>query len=297
MTTPLIIEAGLNGGTTKDRNPKVPTSPHEIALEAVAALDAGAAIIHTHIEGVHITGDAAVARYLEAYDPILRQRPEAILWGTVAMGSDLEARFGHYRGLADAGVRMGAFDPGSVNIGTQGNDGLPDWSFVYSTSFEEIAWLMELHRDHHLGPAFGIYEPGWLRIVLAYQKAGKLPAGAFIKLYFGGQYNYIDGKRTEISFGLPPTLKALDAYLELLEGSSLPWAVAAIGDCVLETGLARAAIERGGHVRVGLEDYGGERSPSNLDLIREVVGLAREVGRPLASSAEAAIILGLPERA
>lgn len=294
MTTPLIIEVGLNGGTTKERNPHVPTTPGEIAAEAIAAMNAGAAIVHTHIEGIHTTGDAAVTRYLEAYTPVLAQRPEAILWCTVAMGSDVEARFGHYRGLAAAGMRMGALDPGSVNIGTQGEDGLPDWSFVYSTSFDEIAWLIDLHRDHRLGPALGIYEPGWLRIVLAYEKAGKLPPGAFIKLYFGGRYNYIDGQRSDVTFGLPPTLKALGAYLEMLDGCSLPWAVAAIGDCVIETGLARAAIERGGHVRVGLEDFGGERRPTNLELIGEVVALAQAAGRPLASPTEAARILGLP---
>lgn len=79
MTAPLIIEVALNGGTTKERNPHVPTTPGEIAAEAIAALDAGAAIVHTHIEGIHTTGDAAVARYVEAYAAVLAQRPEAIL--------------------------------------------------------------------------------------------------------------------------------------------------------------------------------------------------------------------------
>ena len=51
-------------------------------------------------------------------------------------------------------------------------------------------------------------------------------------------------------FGLPPTNKALDAYLEMLEGTDLPWAVAVIGGDVLETGLAQRAIDMGGHVRV-----------------------------------------------
>lgn len=116
-----------------------------------------------------------------------------------------------------------------------------------------------------------------------------------MKLYFGGRYNLLDGKRSDITFGLPPTQKALDAYLELLEGSALPWAVAAIGDCVVETGLAKLAIARGGHVRVGLEDFGGERKPDNLELIAEVVALAEAAGRPLATPIEAAQILGLPK--
>lgn len=296
MNAPLIIEAALNGPTPRARNTHVPVTPAEIVDAALAAIEAGAAIVHTHIEDIRMTGDAATARYMEGYAPILAARPDAILWGTIAMGDSREARFGHYRALAAAGVRMGAFDPGSVNLGTEGPDGLPDRSFVYATSYEDIAWLVELHRDCVLAPSIAIYEPGWLRIVLAYERAGKLPEGAFVKLYFGGRYNYLDGQRSDVTFGLPPTAKALDAYLELLEGSSLPWAVAAIGDCVVDTGLAAAAIARGGHVRVGLEDYGGERRPHNLELIEEVAALAKAAGRPPATPIEAAHILGLPAR-
>ncbi|MEH3099464.1 3-keto-5-aminohexanoate cleavage protein [Sphingomonas adhaesiva] len=291
---PLIIEAALNGATPRSRNPHVPVAPAEIADAALAAIDAGAAIVHTHIERMDLTGDAAVARYMEGYAPVLAARPDAILWGTVATGADVEARFGHYRGLARAGVRMGAFDPGSVNLGTHGDDGLPGASFVYATSYRDIAWLAALHDAERLAPAIAIYEPGWLRTVLAYQQAGKLPRGAFVKLYFGGRYNFLDGKRSAVTFGLPPTERALDAYLELLEGTGLPWAVAAIGDDVVDTGLAALAIARGGHVRVGLEDFGGERQPHNLELIAEVVALARTAGRPVATTAQAAQMLDLP---
>ncbi len=292
---PLIIEVALNGGTPKKRNPHVPVTPAEITADALATMEAGAAIVHSHIERFELTGDAAVERYLEGYAPVLAARPDAIIWGTVAAAKGVEARFGHYRGLAAAGMRMGAFDPGSVNLGSEGPDGLPGMSIVYSTSFDEIAGLVALVDEARLGPAIAIYEPGWLRTTLAYEKAGRLPAGAFVKLYFNGRYNFIDGKRSNIAFGLPPTQTALDAYLELLAGSKLPWAVAAIGDCVIDTGLARLAIERGGHVRVGLEDFGGERQPTNVALVEEVVALAKAAGRKIATPAEAARILGLPK--
>lgn len=291
---PLIIEVALNGGTPKKRNPHVPVTPEEITADALATMAAGAAIVHSHIERFDLTGDAAVERYLEGYAPVLAARPDAILWGTVAGAKGVEARFGHYRGLAAAGMRMGAFDPGSVNLGNSGADGLPDKSFVYSTSFNEIAGLVALMDEAKLGPGIAIYEPGWLRTTLAYEAAGRLPAGAFVKLYFNGRYNFIDGQRSNIAFGLPPTATALAAYLELLASSKLPWAVAAIGDCVIDTGLAKLAIERGGHVRVGLEDFGGEHQPTNVELVEEVVALAKAAGRPVATPAQAAQLLGLP---
>src|SRR5262249_19620779 len=72
-------------------------------------------------------------------------------------------------------------------------------------------------------------------------------------------------------------------YLAMLEGTNLAWAVAVIGGDVLASDVARLALERGGHLRVGLEDYAGPRTPSNVELVREAVAPARAVGRPVAA--------------
>jgi uncharacterized protein (DUF849 family) len=292
----LIIEAALNGGTPKSRQPHTPKAPAEIAADALACLDAGAGVIHTHIEGYGATGEAAVEAYWEGWAPVLRARPDAVIYATVAGGKTPEERFGHYRELARRGMRMGALDPGSVNLAGHGEDGLPGKpSFVYQTTYNDIAALVELHEAERLGPSIAIYEPGWLRAVLAYHRAGRLPKGAFVKFYFGGPYNMLDGRPSNVTFGLPPTPTALAAYLEMLEGCDLPWAVTILGGCVVETGLAQLAIEKGGHVRVGLEDYAGPRTPSNPELVAEVVALARAAGRPVADSAAVARLLNLPD--
>jgi uncharacterized protein (DUF849 family) len=48
---------------------------------------------------------------------------------------------------------------------------------------------------------------------------------------------------------------------------------------------------------VGLEEhFHPERKPTNEELVRQAVALCNEVGRPVASVAEAASILGLPTR-
>lgn len=295
---PLMIEAALNGATPKARNPHVPKTPEEIAADALACLEAGAAIIHTHIDGYETTGDAAVDRYMEGWTPVMAARPDAILYATIAGGRTVQDRFDHYRALAGHGMRMGAFDPGSVNLATHGDDGLPGrGQFVYSTSYKDIGYLVPLLDEARLGPSIAIYEPGFLRATLAYHRAGKLPRGAFVKFYFGGDYNMIDGQRSNITFGLPPTTKALEAYLEMIEGCDLPWAVTVMGGDVTETGLTRLAIEKGGHVRVGLEDFAGERQPSNAELVAEVVAIAREIGRPIATTAQTAELLALPDLA
>ena len=61
--------------------------------------------------------------------------------------------------------------------------------------------------------------------------------------------------------------------------------------------MATLAILMGGHARVGLEDNiyyrRGELATSNAQLVERVVRLAGELGRPVASAADARRLLGL----
>lgn len=294
--TPVIIEAAINGATPKSRNPHVPITPAEIAADALRCLEAGAAIIHNHIDDFSLNGAAAAERYLEGWRPIVAQRADAILYPTVSIGGSIAQRFAHHEVLADSGLtRMGVFDPGSVNLGAAGADGLPGpIAFVYENSYPDIRYVAELLERCRLGPSVSIFEPGFLRTTLVYHRAAKLPRGAFIKLYFGGDQGYLGGPPTGVTFGLAPTAKALDAYLEMLDGCDLPWAVAVLGGDVVESGLAQLALERGGHLRVGLEDYAGAGTPTNAELVDEIVALIRKAGRPIASPDDAARLLNLP---
>ena len=80
----------------------------------------------------------------------------------------------------------------------------------------------------------------------------------------------------------------------MLDGTGLPWSVAILGGDVVGSGFARLALEKGGHVRVGLEDYAGPRQPTNVELLEELTALCDEVGRPVATAGEARALLGLP---
>jgi uncharacterized protein (DUF849 family) len=205
--------------------------------------------------------------------------------------------YAHIAPLAETGLlRLSISDPGSVNLGGLDEDGIPTAGFVYANSFDDIRHQLGLCERYGLGPSMAIFEPGFLRAALAWWRAGRLPAGAMLKLYFGGADGYLGGRGGGVPFGLAPTRAALDAYLELLEGCDVPWAVAVLGGDVIESGIARLALERGGHLRVGLEDYGGARQPTNAELVSEAVELCRDVGRPVATCAEAADLLGLPEK-
>ena len=290
-TTPVIMEVALNGVTRKDQNPAAPVLPDEIAADALRCLDAGAAIVHTHSDTPGEAPREIADRYLEAYEPILAQRSDAILYPTVGFGGDPAARFDHQVHLAAAGaIRSGILDPGSVNLGATGPDGWPvAMDFVYVNTPNDIRRMAEICEGERLGPSIAIFEPGFLRVVVAAKRAHALPQGALVKFYFSAG-GYLGAG--EPIFSPPPIREALDLYLAMLGDCGLPWAVAVLGGSVFDTEIAALALDRGGHLRVGLED--AQTAESNLAEVRRGAALARAHGRTLASCAETSKLLNLP---
>jgi uncharacterized protein (DUF849 family) len=196
---------------------------------------------------------------------------------------------------AEVPMEIGIVDPGSVNLGYPDEDGLPT-GFSYVNSFSDIAYAFKLCESHAFGPSLAIFEPGFLQTVLSYQRAGRLPRGSMVKLYFGDEWG-LTAKGPGVSFGLPPTTPALEAYLDMLEGTGLPWSVSVWGGDLLKTPVARMALERGGHLHIGIEDhFEPDRTPTNLELFHETAALCAEVGRPIATADESRKILDLPPR-
>jgi uncharacterized protein (DUF849 family) len=290
---PVVIEAAINGAATKEHNPHVPITPDEHVADILAVIDAGAAIVHHHD---HLPSGASADDLAEVasgvFRAVLAQRPDALCYPATVWGTSIDRRLRHHRLLAEQGLLRVAFcDPGSTNLGAADADGLPaPTDFVYAHSPREIRWWFDDLRALELGPMYSIFEPGFLRVPLAFERANQLPRGSFAKLYFAGGGD--DGRAW--AFGMPPLRECLDAYLAMLEGSQMPWAVAVLGGDVIETGLARLALERGGHLRVGLEDHVGDGHPTNAEVVRRAVELCHEVGRPVATPEEAADLFDIP---
>jgi uncharacterized protein (DUF849 family) len=191
---------------------------------------------------------------------------------------------------------MAAVDPGSTNHGSPRAAGQPEGR-VYANNNTDKRDALALCEDEGWGPQLAIYEPGFLQCVLTYHRAGRLPAGSMVKLYFGGEWG-MWARGRGVTFGLPPTANALLAYLDMLDGTALPWSVSVWGGDLMATPVARLALERGGHLHVGLEEhYDPAHSPTNLELVEQAVALAGEVGRPIATTDDAFSLLRLPTRA
>jgi len=288
--TPVIIEAALNGVTTKQRNRHSPVTPDEQAKDGLACVDAGATVVHTHAAGIAVTPEEAAAQYADAYRPVVEAHPGIVCYPTTGFAPTIEERYRHNEILAESGLIRAAFvDTGSVNLGGTGPDGLPAGpGYVYTNTFADVAYKMNVCRALGLGPSIAVFEPGFLRVVTAYHRAGALPAGALVKLYFSAG-GYVGGG--EPLWGAPPIREALDLYCAMLDGTDIPWAVAVLGGSLLDTPVARLALERGGHLRVGIEDW--DAGPPNAEQVSAAAALCAQVGRPVASVADTERILQL----
>ena len=186
---PVIIECAINGVTSKTANPHVPVGPPEIASDALGCIEAGAAIIHNHIDRYGVSVDQAAERYLEAWRPVLAARPDALLYPTIHFDEGPSISYEHLIPLAAAGMRVGFTDPGSVNLGGTDADGIPRETDVHQLLRNNPPGLRHLPRGQ-MGLSLAIYEPGFLRAALAWWRAGRLPRGAMIKLYFSTEHGY-----------------------------------------------------------------------------------------------------------
>ncbi|HYI29303.1 MAG TPA: 3-keto-5-aminohexanoate cleavage protein [Bradyrhizobium sp.] len=273
---PVIIEAAINGARSKAANPHVPSSSDEIVDCISACVDAGASIIHVHA-GQPIVGagghhDSAV--YKDAFARALERHPGLLLYPTLpggGSGTTMAQRLGHVRELCGMGLAaLVPVDPGTMNFGHISRSGRPPVSDrVYQTTFADTDWAFELCRQQDLPCTISVFEPGFVRLVQAHRRAGTLPLASIVKLEFC---------TGDLLFGLTPDLHGLQGWLNLFDSGELAWMVTLRNGNVNDH-LAELAIARGGHVRVGLEDYTGPGSPANHELVAAACRIARAHGR------------------
>jgi 3-keto-5-aminohexanoate cleavage enzyme len=283
----VIIEAAINGNAMKKLNPHIPYSPEEIAADAIATCNAGAAIIHFHVRDPE-TGRWVqdVPYYAEVYRRA-RARCKALLWPTFPFGDDSAMRFSHFVELArDPATKpdLGAADMGSVNLVSYDprSKTVRDERVVYRNSYETIRYFLTKSRELGLRPTLQIFDASFIRAALVFLEQGLLSEPLLMKFYLGGP---------ELPFGMPPTLKSIEAYLDMLKGVRVNWFAATLGGDNLP--LVPVIVSLGGHVRVGLEDYQYTRDGqfSNPQLAEKAAAVIRAMGHEVASPDEARAIL------
>ena len=286
---PTVVEVALNGMTTREQNPNVPRTVDEIVEDGLRCLDAGASVVHHHNDEPNFGGATrhCAGPYIDVWTRLRAARPGLLLHPTMAgatADSTVEERFAHVVELYDAGLSpVATCDAGTLALAFPASGVVRSLPETFGNSAADVDWILRWCREREVPVHISIFEPGFLRLILAHHKAGTLPAAVKIQLYLGGD---------RMLFGLPATPGGLGAYLDVLSGTGLTWMAAVFGGDVVASGIAALAIERGGHVRVGLEDHHAPpRLARNEELVAEMAALCRAAGRPPATIDEATKLL------
>jgi uncharacterized protein (DUF849 family) len=269
------LEAALSGPWSRKNQPRIPITVAEIVADGIAAANEGAAIIHVHPYD-EATGrqkdDADIyARIIEG----IRAKVDVIVYPTLPSdpqpGSELSGVGAHRHAPVEELARRGLIewslvDPGSVNLSGYDEIAQDKVGSVYLNVESDARAGFATAEHYGLRPSCAVFEPGFIRLGAALAARFPRVKTPLYRLMFSEGY----------TFGFPPKLYGLEAHLATLADNAphAPWMVGGLR-CDI-TPLIEAAVNRGGHVRVGLEDmaYGCDRS--NADL---VAAGAREILR------------------
>ena len=279
----IMIEAAINGNADNSSNPNIAYSPKDIADDAIATCKAGAALIHFHVrepesgKWVHDIG-----YYSEVFKST-RRACKPLMWPTFPITGTAESRLKHFIELAkdiETKPDLGAGDMASVNLFSydEKNKEVSGGGFVYQNPYDDIRYFLEVSRDLGLRPTLQIFDASGIRAARIFLEQGLLSEPLLLKFYFGGE---------QLPFGLPPTLKSLEAYLDMLHDVRCNWFSACLGGDIFP--LVPTTISLGGHVRLGLEDfsYTDDGQPSNVQLVERAVAIIETMGHEVATPEQA----------
>jgi 3-keto-5-aminohexanoate cleavage enzyme len=289
----LIIEVRMNEASRKDANPNVPYTADEIVADALACVEAGAAIVHFHgrnADGAE-TSDAEVYRRIVSG---IRQGSDVLIHPTLGQffgGAGPDERMAHIKALAEAGLApdMAPLDTGSNNID------MFDWQArrfagegaVYVNTAANLRYMAGRLREWGIRPQLCSWSIPNLRLAGAFLAAGLVPSPAFVTLVLSGE---------RAIMGHPATEAGLRAYLDNMPGEApeqaIEWSVLCGGQEIFD--LLPMIVREGGHVSAGLGDtaYASLGQPTNADIVRAIAVKARDMGREIATPDEARAMIG-----
>lgn len=270
----LIITAAICGAeVTKEHNPAVPYTVEECVREAKSAYDAGASIIHLHVRYDDGTPTQDKERFRVIIDAIKAACPDVIIQpstgGAVGMTDDERLQ------PTELLPEMATLDCGTCNFG--GDD-------VFTNTENTIKYFGKRMIELGIKPELECFDKSMIEMALRIHKKGLILAPMHFDFVMG------------VNGGIGGDLRDF-VFLRNSIPADATYTVAGVGR--YEFPLAAAAIIDGGHVRVGFEDNvylaKGVLAKSNGELVEKVVRLAKELGREVATPAEARQILNLKQ--
>jgi uncharacterized protein (DUF849 family) len=293
MSRKIMITCAVTGSQPSfNKHPGIPITPEQIANSAIEAGRAGASMVHIHVRNIETgiaTGETHL--YREVVERIADSGVDAIINLTTGFGARFvpsaenprvasedsnllppEDRVAH---ILELRPEVCSLDVGTLNFGEQ----------VFMNTPDHLATMARKIMAAGSKPEIEVFEIGHIRLARAMLDQGLLESPPHFQLCLG------------IKWAMPATIEAMKFMRDQLpEGST--WA--AFGISQFQFPMAEAAVELGGHVRVGLEDNlyleRGVFAPSNASLVAKAVEQIEAGGNQIATPSEARAMLSLPPK-
>ena len=275
----LILNLALTGVVhTKADAPHLPVTPEEIAEDTKRCYDAGASMVHLHARDAHGAPDYRKEIYTEIVQRVRECCSDIIVCVSTSgrAANAFEQRSQSLELDDDLKPEMASLTLGSLNFPTQASVNDP----------QMIAALLAKMAERDIVPELEVFDCGMIDYAKYLLRREILHPPLYFNLFLG-------------SLG---TIQATPHHLtslveQLPEGAT--WGATGVGRSQFR--INAMAVAMGGHVRVGLEDsafmdLGKSRPATNLRLVERIAGVARSMGRDIASPDEARKIIGLPAR-
>jgi uncharacterized protein (DUF849 family) len=296
----VIVSCAITGAIhTPSMSRHLPVTPQDIIESAVAAAEAGAAIIHLHARDPE-TGrpDQTVAGFAR-FLPELKARTNAVINLTTG-GSPfmrVEERVQPARQLQPelASLNMGSINFGLFHLLDRYKDFTHAWEpealeasrdLVFRNSFKDIEYILGLLSQSGTRFEFECYDIGHLYNLRHFLDRGLVKPPLFIQSVFG----ILGGIGVHAE-----DVAHMKRTADRLFGEQYRWSVLGAGSSQMRIASMSAAM--GGHVRVGLEDSlwlgPGQLAQSNAELVTKVRQILEGLGLGLASPDEARALLDL----
>ncbi|QFQ88538.1 3-keto-5-aminohexanoate cleavage protein [Paracoccus kondratievae] len=297
---PVVITCAITGAIhTPTMSDALPYTPEDIATQAIAASEAGAAILHLHARRPHDGGVTIDPDAFAAFLPRIKQSTDAVI--NISTGGSLT-------NTVDERIRPALrFSPEmcSLNMGSMNFSFHPlakrydSWKFdwerdyvaksdgnIFRNTFADIENAANQLAPHDIKFEHECYDVGHLYNLRFCMDIGLFKAPVFIQFIFG------------ILGGIGPDIDNLifmKRTADRLFGDDYRWSVLGAGGAQMP--FATTASQMGGNVRVGLEDSllisRGKLAESNAQQVAKIRRIIEDLGSEVATPEEAREILGL----
>jgi uncharacterized protein (DUF849 family) len=297
----VVITCAVTGSIhTPTMSPFLPLTPDEIARDAIAAAEAGAAILHLHARDPKDGRPTPDPNVFMQFLPRIKQSTGAVVNITTGggHGMSLEERLA---APLRAKPEMCSLNMGSMNFGLYPMVGrYQDWKhpwepqflemtrdFIFRNTFKDIERILkDLGEGCGTRFEFECYDVGHLYNLAHFLDRGLVKPPLFVQTIFG----ILGGIGAD-----PENLVHMKRIADKLFGDSYAWSILAAGRHQLP--LVSMGAIMGGNVRVGLEDSlwigRGKLATSNADQVSAIRAIVENLSLEIASPDEARAMLAL----